>query len=98
PTLPTDLHSRCPKWERRLPSQFVIASEEDSPNFLRLKVEIETTDTSKVKSLQSLVDSGCTGEFIGQKYMQKHLLVPVGLGWPIPVYNVDGMLNEAGAI
>ena len=54
----------CPHWERRLPLRLVIASTEDEPRSLKLKVSIETTDTVEVKSINSLVDFGATGNFI----------------------------------
>jgi len=37
---------------------------EDGSTSLKLKVELETTDTGEVKSVNSFVDSGATGEFI----------------------------------
>jgi len=53
-----------PKWERPLPSKFVIAAMDGSSTSLKLKVELETTDTAEVKSVNVLVDCGATGEFI----------------------------------
>ena len=53
-----------PRWERRLPLKLVITSTEDEPRSLKLKVSIETTDTAEVRSMNSLVDSGATGNFI----------------------------------
>src|SRR5271156_3515728 len=53
-----------PKWERQLPSKFIIAAVEGSFSSLKLKVELETTDTAEVRSTNVLVDSGTTGEFI----------------------------------
>ena len=86
------------KWEQQLPSQLIIASTEDSPRCLKLKVEIETTNTAEVKSVKTLVDSGATGEFINQHYIQSNWLRTWKLMEPIPVYNVDGSLNEAGSV
>ena len=51
-------------WEKHLPCRLVIAALEDGSRSLKLKVDIETTDTGEVKSLQSLVDSGVTSLFI----------------------------------
>jgi len=90
--------NRCPKWEQRLPSKLVIASAEDSSTSLKLKVELETTDTGEVKSVNSFVDSGATGEFIDCHYAKSNRLHTRKLSEPIPVYNVDGTLNEAGSI
>ena len=64
---PTEIvWNRRQKWERRLPSKLVIASSEDGSTSLKLKVELETTDTGEVKSVSSFVDSGATGEFINR--------------------------------
>jgi len=50
--VPTEItRNRCPKWERQLPSKLVIASAEDGSTSLKLKVELETTDTGEVKSI-----------------------------------------------
>ena len=76
-----------PKWERPLPSKFVIAAMDGSSTSLKLKVELETTDTAEVNVL---VDSGTTREFIDRHYAKScgfHLLK---LSKPIPVHNVDG--------
>jgi len=97
--IPTEItRNRCQKWERRLPSKLVIASAEDSSTSLKLKIELETTDTGEVKSVNSFVDSGATGEFIDLHYAKSNRLHTRKLSKPIPVYNVDGTLNEAGSI
>jgi hypothetical protein len=57
-----------PKWERKLPSKFIIAATEGKANSLKLKVELKTTDTAKIKSANALVDCGATGEFINHYY------------------------------
>jgi hypothetical protein len=87
-----------PRWERNLPVKIVIASVEDKPSSLKLKVSIETTDTGEVKSLNSLVDSGATGNFIDRDYVKSNRLTTRRLSKPVPVYNVDGTPNEAGSI
>jgi len=96
---PTEIvQNRCPKWEQRLPSKLVIASVEDGSTSLKLKVELETTDTGEVKSVNSFVDSGATGEFIDHHYAKSNRLHTQKLSKPILVYNVDGTLNKAGSI
>ena len=102
PSIPTPSTLRPrdtrPKWERRLPSKFVIATTEGSPSSLKLKVELETTDTAEVKSVNSLVDSGATGELIDRDYAKGCQFRFLKLSRPIPVFNVDGTPNEAGAV
>jgi len=56
--------NRHPKWEGQLPSKFIIASAEDGSTPLKLKVELETTDTGEVKSVNSFIDSGSTRELL----------------------------------
>ena len=90
--------NRCSKWEWQLPSRLVIASAEDSSTSLKLKVELETTDIGEVKSVNSFIDSGATGEFINRHYAKSNQLHTRKLSEPIPVYNVDRTLNEAGSI
>jgi len=90
--------NRHPKWERRLPSKLVIVSAEDGSTSLKLKVELETTDTGEVKSVNSFMDSRATGEFINRHYAKSNQLHTWKLSKPIPVYNVDGTLNKAGSI
>jgi hypothetical protein len=89
-----------PKWERRLPPKLVIASTDESSQSrsLKLKVDIETTDTGEVKSLNALVDCGATGRFIDRSYVRSNRLMTKTLSRPVPVYNVDGSLNESGSI
>ena len=90
--------NRRPKWEQQLPTKLVIASAEDSSTSLKLKVELETTDTGEVKSVNYFMDSRATGEFIDRHYAKSNWLHTQKLSEPIPVYNVDGTLNEAGSI
>ena len=71
---------------------------EQSLTSLKLKVEIETIDTSERKSITCLVDSGATSEFIDRDYAKSCRFNLVKLKQPIPVYNVDGTPNEAGSI
>jgi hypothetical protein len=71
---------------------------EENPTSLKLNVEIETTDTAEKRSISALVDCGATGEFIDRNYAKSSCLNLVKLAHPIPVYNIDGTLNEAGSI
>jgi len=49
-------------------------------------------------STEAMVDTGATGDFIDQDFVTREKLPTCKLSQPIPVYNVDGMLNEAGSI
>src|SRR3981189_3216009 len=88
---------RLANWERRLPKRFVIATT-PSDNSLNIDVEIETTDTAMRRNTSVLVDCGATGLFIDTEYVCLNNISTRRLTSPIPVYNVDGTANEAGAI
>jgi len=90
--------NRHPKWEQQLPSKLVIASAEDGSTSLKLKVELETTDTGEVKSVNSFIDGGATREFIDHHHAKSNRLHTQKLSEPILVYNVDGTLKEASSI
>jgi hypothetical protein len=81
-----------------LSGKFVIAVTKENPTSLKLKVEIETTDTAEKKSISALVDCGATGEFIDRHYTKSSCFNLIKLAHLIPVYNIDGTLNEAGSI
>jgi len=49
-------------------------------------------------STEAMVDTGATGDFIDQDFVTQEKLPTCKLFQLIPVYNVDGMLNEAGSI
>ena len=88
---------RIPAWQRHLPRRYVVAST-PLANSLRLKVEVETTDTQQIQSVVALLDSGATGLFVDADYVARHQLTTRPLLSPIPVYNIDGTPNEAGSI
>src|SRR5271155_5485690 len=87
-----------PKWEKPLPSKFIIAAIEGNPTSLKLKIELETTNTAEVKSANALVDCGATGECIDRHYAKSCGFCLLKLSKPIPVYNIDGTPNEAGFV
>jgi len=49
-------------------------------------------------STEAMVDTGATGDFVDQDFVDQAKLPTRKLSQPIPVYNVDGMLNKAGSI
>ena len=49
-------------------------------------------------STEAMVDTGATGDFIDQDFVTREKLPTRKLSQPIPVYNIDGTLNEAGSI
>src|SRR6266542_3748908 len=47
---------------------------------------------------KAIVDTGAIDDFIDQDIVQNAKLPTHNLSQPIPVYNIDGTLNEAGSI
>ena len=86
------------KWQKTLPKTLIIASAKEISTSLKLKVEIETTDTAEKKSVTTLLDSGSTGECIDRDYAKSCRFNLVKLAQLILVYNVDRTPNEAGSI
>jgi predicted aspartyl protease len=65
---------------------------------LAVDVEIESTDTAVKRRTQALIDCGATGCFINIEWVKLNNIPTRPLTNPIPVYNVDGTTNDAGAI
>src|SRR6266487_261855 len=61
---------RCPKWERCLPSCYMIASTPGEQS-LELSVEIHTTDTGQWIQVVALLDCGTTGLFINSALVRE---------------------------
>jgi hypothetical protein len=93
----TPSKERRPHWERKLPRMMKISATQ-SKNQLQLEVEVQTTDDARTFRLTSLVDCGASGLFIDRDYDTKHHIPTRKLLKPIPVLNVDGTPNKAGAI
>ena len=49
-------------------------------------------------STEAMVNTGATGDFIDQDFITQAKLLTRKLSQLIPVYNVDGTLNEARSI
>jgi hypothetical protein len=75
----------------------VVAST-PSENSLHLKVEIVTMDTQQLIFFMALLDCGATGLFVDRGFVDQNKINTRTLSCPIPVYNIDGTLNEAGSI
>ncbi|GLB45865.1 putative retrotransposable element tf2 155 kda protein type 1-like [Lyophyllum shimeji] len=95
------INVRCrrglPRWEKRLPRSFTLAAT-PSRNSLILGVEVVTTDTQEILGLKALLDSGASGLFLHIRFVREHGITTRTLSRPIPVKNVDGTANAAGAI
>jgi hypothetical protein len=65
---------------------------------LVVDVEIKSTDTAVKRHTQALIDCGATGCFTDIEWAKLNNIPTRPLTNPIPVYNVDGTANDAGAI
>jgi hypothetical protein len=65
---------------------------------LLVDVEIKSTDTMVKRCTQALIDCSATGCFIDIEWVKLNNVPTRPLSKPIPVYNVDGTANDAGAI
>jgi len=61
-------------------------------------VEIGTTDTSELHSIEALLDCGATESLIDRDFVRSKGINTRTLSHNIPVFNVDGFPNEAGQI
>jgi len=96
PTEPRKL--RWPKWEKQIKRKLVIRSLELAAKCIMLPIHLKTTNTMEETSTEAMVDTGATGDFIDQDFVTRAKLPTCKLSQPIPVYNVDRMLNEDGSI
>jgi hypothetical protein len=95
------LRKNRPRWEHVHCSRFAINALDEAKDFRRsltLKIELQTTDTGETKSVKALLNSGATGMFIDREYVKENKFDTRKLSRPIPLRNVDGTPNEAGAV
>jgi hypothetical protein len=71
PTPPHLRFRRHPKWEKRLPKCYIVALNPSSNSF-KLNVSMQTTDTGKVHTMHTLLDSGATSLFINSDFASDH--------------------------
>jgi len=58
-----------PKWEKRLPKLLLISALDVGGTSLLLPVEIGTTDTSELHSVEALLNCGATGSLIDRDFV-----------------------------
>src|SRR6266568_9507548 len=96
PTLPATAARppRQPKWERQLGPKLVIRSLDEGPNCIMIPAQLKMMDTMELAATEAMVDTGATGDFIDQDFIDQLKLPTQKLSQPIPVYNVDSTPNE----
>jgi len=87
-----------PKWEKRIPKLLLISTLDVRGTSLLLPVEIRTTNTSKLYSVEALLDCGATGSLINRDFVCLKGMNTQTLSHNIVVFNVDGSPNKAGQI
>jgi hypothetical protein len=65
---------------------------------LTVEVEIESMDTAVRRRTQALINCGATGCFIDTEWAKLNNVPTRPLTKPIPIYNINGTANDAGAI
>jgi len=96
---PTEPRKPCrPKWEKQIKRKLVIHSLELDAKCIMLPIHLKMTDIMEETSTEAMVNTGATGDFIDQDFVARAKLPTHKLSQPIPIYNVDGTLNEARSI
>lgn len=65
---------------------------------LELAATIITANTGERIKVKTLIDSGATGMFIDNRFVEEHGWNVEMLEQPIPIYNIDGTLNASGKV
>src|SRR5258705_1442801 len=81
-----------------VPPPTIYVLSKDSPHSLNIQVKLTSLTSLTSVSMSALLDSGTTGMFINQSFMQKHQLETTPLPQPILVCNVNGSPNENGSV
>ena len=91
----------------KLEAQFMLYELQQKPRFVqckrqsnnafKIKATLETP-SGKTFNVIILLDSGCTGTTIDERFAKEKGLKTYKLSVPIPVYNMDRSINSAGSI
>ena len=88
-------------------SNTVYVSPEDVPCLIRtisnrnsteLQIQIETVSSHHPIAVKALLDSGATSLFIDEDFVRAKNISVTRLPKAIPVYNIDGTLNQHGSV
>src|SRR5260221_5714138 len=81
-----------------VPPPAIYVLSKNSPHSLNIQVEPTSLTSLASVSMSMLLDSGATGMFINQSFMQKHQLETTLLPQPVLMCNVNGSPNENGSV
>jgi hypothetical protein len=65
---------------------------------LKVQTQLKVTLTRACHQVKGLIDSGASFQFLDARFMAENQIPTLQLPQPMPVYNVDGTENQAGAI
>src|SRR5258708_25868072 len=77
-----------------VPPPAIYVLSKNSPCSFNIQVKLTSLTSLTSISTSALLDSGATGMFINQSFMQKHQLETTPLPQPILIHNVNDSLNE----
>src|ERR1700748_1704372 len=94
--------------ERMKDAPVLCDSDQLHPNFLirnttirkstELSIQLESISSHHPMGVSALLDSGATGLFIDIDFVHAKNFTTTKLAKPIPVYNIDGSLNNHGSV
>jgi hypothetical protein len=88
---PTRIHFSGTRWQPIL----VVRTDQ---SFLEVDTSLEATSSGHRHQVKALVDSGAKFQFLNVNFICDNAIPAIKLPQSIPVYNVDGMENQAGTI
>jgi hypothetical protein len=94
----TELPDEVKDNEDVTPAKLIRNAHATTRNSTLIKLLVHTIHTTQPFSANALLDSGATACFIDLGFVNSRALQTRPLPRAIPVYNIDGTLNEAGSI
>ena len=86
------------KEEEHPPFILVRSCNSSKRSSTNLKLRLESIDSHQPMDATALLDTGATGLFIDEPYVEAKRFTRQKLPRSIPVYNIDGTLNEHGSV
>ena len=87
-----------PKWEKQLPKELSTNILDICRTSLVLTIELSTTSTSELHSINVLLDCRTTRSFIDCDFVYSKGINTQTISCPILVYNIDSSPNKVGQI
>src|SRR5260370_40801135 len=81
-----------------VPPPTIYILSKNSPHSLNIQAKLTSLTSLASISTSALLDSGATGMFINQSFMQKHQLDTTLLPQPILMHNINSSTNENGSV